>query len=337
MEHAPHVAIERFYMHAKRRKLKLGQFEVRTPLLLPSFSSKGFPRVAETLKAMEEYISDEILVSAYDLHHRHVKQSLDFASLVFLDSGGYEAAKEYELSETFERAHCPDQSWSSKDHNCIIQNWSCKSPTVFVSFDIPTNRAKTAAQIADAKKLPIPIGNNGCALLLKPESKDAKRLHLENVLPLIPDMRDFSVIGVTEKEIGKSLFDRMKNISLIRSELSKRGLETPIHVFGSLDTMSSYLYFISGADIFDGLTWLRYAFFDGDTIYRHAYGFQNLPITTNSDIVEARCWSNNLQYMQDMKLAMIRFEADRNFAHFGKHGAKIDDASQIVTAELKGE
>src|ERR1044072_8121942 len=91
-------------MLAKRRILKVGAApSISTPLLLPSFSSKGFPRVAETLKAMEEYISDEVLISAYDLHFSLIEPPFDFASTIFLDSGGYEASKDSELSETFER------------------------------------------------------------------------------------------------------------------------------------------------------------------------------------------------------------------------------------------
>jgi hypothetical protein len=69
-------------MFAKRRILKVGNASsVRTPILLPSFSSKGFPNVAEILEAMEEYISDEVLVSAYDLHYKELEPGFDFASL----------------------------------------------------------------------------------------------------------------------------------------------------------------------------------------------------------------------------------------------------------------
>ena len=77
-------------MLAKRRTLKVGNASsVSTPLLLPSFSSKGFPKVAATLKAMEEYISEEVLISADDLHYLLIRPPFDFASTIFLDSGGY--------------------------------------------------------------------------------------------------------------------------------------------------------------------------------------------------------------------------------------------------------
>ena len=57
-------------MLAKRRIIRLGNFtELKTPILLPSFSSKGFPKVQKIIKACEEYITDEILVSAYDISY----------------------------------------------------------------------------------------------------------------------------------------------------------------------------------------------------------------------------------------------------------------------------
>ena len=254
-------------MLAKRRTLKVGNApSVSTPLLLPSFSSKGFPRVAATLKAMEEYISDEVLISAYDIHYSLIKPPFDFASTIFLDSGGYEASKDSELSETFEGEHIP-RGWSSEMYAQVVANWSSTSPTVFVSFDHPEHRLSVAEQIERAKALKLPNKHSSRALLIKPESKNAKRLHLKSITPFVRDMTEFAVIGVTEKEIGNSVLDRMLNIASLRNEIDCHFKDMPIHIFGSLDTLSTCLYFVAGADIFDGLTWLRYAFSNGDTIY----------------------------------------------------------------------
>jgi hypothetical protein len=126
------------------------------------------------------------------------------------------------------------------------------------------------------------------------------------------------------------------NIASLRNEIDRHFKDLPIHIFGSLDTLSTYLYFLAGADIFDGLTWLRYAFSDGDTIYRHNFGTLTLPISTNSDIVEGRCWSHNYQYMRQMRLEMRKFTVDENFEHFGKHHALIRAAYESMAAELGG-
>src|SRR6185312_17346686 len=117
-------------MVAKRRLLKIGEAPaIKTPLLLPSFSSKGFPKVAKMLETMEEYISDELLVSAYDIHHKALNPPFDFASAIFLDSGGYEASKDVELSDTFEAEHIA-KDWTLEQHLDVIANWSSKPPTV---------------------------------------------------------------------------------------------------------------------------------------------------------------------------------------------------------------
>lgn len=323
-------------MLAKRRVLKVGESsEFRTPMLLPSFSSKGFPNVRETLKTMEEYIADEILVSAYDLHYKFIEGPFDFASLIYLDSGGYESSKDAELSETYELEHKP-REWDVEKLQEILENWTSTSPTICVSFDHPKNRVSIPEQIERAKQLNLKHVNHGRALLLKPESEKSIRLDLKSILPHVKKMTGFSVIGVTEKEIGNSLLSRMVNIAKLRIALNEHHVDLPIHIFGSLDTIATYLYFLAGADIFDGLTWLRYAFSDGDTIYRHAYGMMKLPFTTNTDLVEARCWSNNYQYMQDMKLTMQRFIIDRDFSHFGKHAELIQRAYQDMNALLEG-
>lgn len=159
---------------------------------------------------------------------------------------------------------------------------------------------------------------------------------MKHIVPTVKDMHGFAAIGVTEKEIGNSVLDRMVNIARLRRGLDAHHQDMPLHIFGSLDTISTYLYFLAGADIFDGLTWLRYAFCDGDTIYRHSYGALKLPLDLNSDIVEGRCWSNNYQHMRTMRLNMLKFLKDGSFDHFGKHAALIKNAFDSMNASLEG-
>jgi hypothetical protein len=140
-------------MLAKRRTLRVRNAPiVSTPLLLPSFSSKGFPKIAKILQAMEEYISDEILVSAYDVHYSVLIPPFDFASTIFLDSGVYEASRDAELSETFDREHIT-KAWSPEQYNEVISTWTSTSPTIFVSFDHAKYRASTEEQIKRANEM----------------------------------------------------------------------------------------------------------------------------------------------------------------------------------------
>ena len=96
-------------MLAKRRAIQRDGVPVeRTPLLVPSFSSKGFPDVAKIIKTTEEVIEGATLVSAYDMHYERINPPFDFASLIFLDSGGYEASKDTDLSELGDYEHKTD-------------------------------------------------------------------------------------------------------------------------------------------------------------------------------------------------------------------------------------
>ena len=42
--------------------------------------------------------------------------------------------------------------------------------------------------------------------------------------------------------------------------LDDAGVGIPIHVFGSLDPLISPIYWLAGAEIFDGLTWINMAY-----------------------------------------------------------------------------
>ena len=62
-------------MLAKRRALMLNGREIeRTPLLIPSFSSKGFPEIDKVIRYSSELIDGAALVSSYDLHYGKIRR-----------------------------------------------------------------------------------------------------------------------------------------------------------------------------------------------------------------------------------------------------------------------
>jgi hypothetical protein len=315
-------------MLAKRRALKLNGQEVeRTPLLIPSFSSKGFPEVNEIIKYSSELIDGVTLVSAYDLHYNTISPPFDFASVIFLDSGGYEASKDMDLSDFGDREHIP-QLWSQEMHEAELAKWRPGVPSVLISYDHPKQRLGIKEQIERAKRM-----GPGCdgfirEILLKPETEKQNYVQLPSVIQIIRGLADFDVIGVTEKEIGNSILERMKNIAKLRRTLDRVGLDTPIHVFGSLDTVTTPLYFLAGADIFDGLTWLRFAFHQGQTIYKQNYGALKLGTATKAHVIDGRCWNDNYYYMKDLELEMRRYLINHDFSVFKYHGALFNAALQ---------
>src|ERR1700730_15054089 len=280
-------------MLAKRRPLALTRQEIeRTPMLIPSFSSKGFPDIRKIIEYSSEIIEGVTLISAYDLHYGKINPPFNFASLIFLDSGGYEASKETELSDFGDNEHVA-KPWNQAMHEAQLAKWQPMVPSVLISYDHPKERLSTSEQIERAKAMAPDRTGFLREILLKPETPGQTLLQMDPILRNVYGLADFDVIGVTEKEVGNSVIKRVQNIARLRRALANAGLETPIHVFGSLDTVTTPLYFLAGADIFDGLTWLRFAFHEGQTIYKQNYGAVKLGVVTPAHVVDGRGWNNN--------------------------------------------
>jgi hypothetical protein len=244
-----------------------------------------------------------------------------------------EAGKDEDFSELAEHSHSP-QSWTPENHQAILDSWESNVPTVVISYDHPKKRIPITEQIDRAQALPA-RENALREILLKPETDGQRLLNLDHVVSHVHRLAQLDIIGITEKEIGSSILDRMKNVARLRIALGKAGLNTPIHVFGSLDTLSTPLYFVAGADIFDGLTWLRFGYREGQTLYRQNFGALTLGVHTKAHMIDARCWVSNLQYLKDLELEMRRFLKDHSFEAFKYHRGIIEQSFQTV-AEAVG-
>lgn len=323
-------------MLAQRRALKLNGKEIeRTPLLVPSFSSKGFPDVSKIISYSSEIIEGPTLISAYDLHYDKISPPFDFASLLFLDSGGYEASKDAELSDFGERDHVPKE-WTSEMHEAQLAKWKPSVPSVIICYDHPKSRLPLKDQITRARAMAPGRVELMREILLKPETEAQTLLQLDNIIAALHGLAEFDIIGVTEKEIGNSILARMQNIARLRNALHKAGIEIPIHVFGSLDTVTTPLYFLAGADVFDGLTWLRFAFHDGQTLYKQNYGALHLGVKTRAHVIDGRCWNNNYYYINKLELQMRRFLNEGDFNSFKFHAEHFRAALESVKEAVGG-
>lgn len=309
----------------------------KTPALVPSFSSKAFERneVKDILGFAQELITEPILVSAYDIHYHGVPTKLTFPSLVFLDSGGYEASQDQDLSDVRPLVRVP-QRWTMKMHAATLTRWDFSTPTLLVSYDHPKLRRPINAQIGRAQDLFRRHPQSAHELLFKPESRDVRYVNIEEVIKHRHELSAFSAIGFTEKELGPSLLRRMSAIAKVRRALQEIRLELPIHVFGSLDTISTPLYFLAGADIFDGLTWLRYAFRNGSTIYKYHYGALNRGIHVEDYKLNAQTWNDNYYYMLNMQAQMGRFVTTGDFNVFPWHAQFLRESVETLQTSLGG-
>jgi hypothetical protein len=323
-------------MLAKRRQLKLNGDEIqRTPLLVPSFSSKGFANVEKIIGYTSESIEAAMLISAHDLHYGQIKPPFDFAETIFLDSGGYEASRDADLSDFGERDYIP-QRWTQEMHEAQLAQWASAVPTVIISYDHPKERLPFQEQIDRAKKMAYGRKDVMREILLKPETEAQRFLKIDRIVQNADSLAEFDVIGATEKELGRSVIERMKNIATLRMALEKLGIDKPLHVFGSLDTVSTPLYFLAGADIFDGLTWLRFAFHNGQTLYKQNFASSILGVSTRADQIDGFCWNRNYSYLKEMELEMRGFLKGNDFDAFRYHRDLFRDVLRNVMEAVEG-
>lgn len=245
--------------------------DVSTPLIIPSFSSRGFPDLKYIYEQTKDYITDVSLVSAYDLYHQYLEAEIYSSDLVFIDSGGYETQKIQSTSNLDDIYACKNsysvKSWNLDLHKTILKQLEPNSQFVFVSYDNWDNPKSTIDQIESARELFADFPEAASNFLYKPESRGSRYIDISELLKYVEKLDSFSILGITEKELGGSILERCQNLLKIRSALNEKGTSIPIHIFGCLDPGLIIAYFLCGADIFDGLAWLRYVFKEGLALY----------------------------------------------------------------------
>lgn len=326
---------------------KASGIEVQTPLLVPSFSSKGFSysradgksEIRGIIRTCSEFITDVCLLSAYDIFYGHVQPAGELplrAELTFIDSGGYEVSRDRDYSAVIDAGPCPD-AWDREKLESVYDSWPDELPAVFVNYDHPDERRPLAEQTCAAIELLGQYENHNNLFLLKPETR-SQRTVKETLKRLRSDpspARSFDLIGVTEKELGNSILDRMQQIALLRLALDEAHVPTPIHVFGALDPLSVQLYFIAGAEVFDGLTWLRYGYRRACSMYVHDKGALDYGIHVPQNLVRARIIADNYYEISRLREQMITFESTRQFDKLAPHEGLLRDAHDQLMARLK--
>lgn len=173
-------------------------------------------------------------------------------------------------------------------------------------------------------------------LLIKPETRDSRRVNTRSFFEHIDEVANFDILGFTEKELGSSILDRMINIAKIRQQLEEHHIEIPLHIFGSLDTLTTPLYYISGADIFDGLSWLRFVFDEGATHYINTYGPEKFGIHENIDGIWIRSVYQNYSYLGRLKIDLEHFQSTGEFAKLGNKSAFFESAFRDLDEKMGG-
>lgn len=245
---------------------KIYPIEVATPLLAPSFSSRGFPGLSELYGSLRDHVPQVSLVSAFDIYYGHFGEHNVYASnTLLIDSGGYEARLIPDLDNGYidERQ---SKKWSHEHYNQILSRLEPNSNLVLISYDAD-DPMPIGAQAEQAQTTFAQYQHCASDFLCKPQN-GGNTVEIKEILNNLNQFRTFSVFGVTEKELGLSMLDRCRNLLALRTAFIESSLDMPIHVFGCLEPTSIIAYFLCGADIFDGLAWLRFAFHNNIAIYR---------------------------------------------------------------------
>ena len=321
--------------------------ELQTPLLIPSFSSKGFARKSEDNKSevrdliafFSEFITDVALVSAYDIHYGHVQPPSELPlcpELTFVDSGGYEVSTDRDYSSVIDPVPMPDP-WNENLLRQVYGSWPNTSPAVLVSYDHPDSRAPYAEQVKAAATLFSDYPSHLHLFLIKPSPEHKTvQSELKTAAGAAGELTQFDIIGVTEKELGSSVLDRMAEIAKFRQALDKAEVATPIHVFGALDPIAVRLYFLAGAEIFDGLTWLRYGYRQDLCMYLHNVGVLEYGLNAKENQIKTRAMTSNYYSLGDLRMQLQEFEYTRSFDKFAPHGDLLAKAWDTLCTRLQG-
>jgi hypothetical protein len=306
--------------------------EVDLPLLVPAFSSKGFglrgtrrnghrleytPLVYE-LSDFARSESTAVLVSAYDLHFGHFnapefpdyepQDYLRNAQLVFMDSGGYELVPDFDSTEPRNFPHQIKPGYESEEYAAVLERYTSLEdplPLVVANFDYGSRRKPLHEQIEEARALFHRFPRCTTNFIIKPWTKSGEVVDPRNLSPTaLADLRGFDIIGVTEKELGRNVFDRLKGIAALRKGLDEAENTAPIHVWGGLDPIMTPLFFFAGAQIFDGVSWLRYAFKNGVAMNRECHSVLNedMGITASRTLNRADASVKNRRFLDNLSI-----------------------------------
>lgn len=310
---------------------------VETPLLVPSFSSKGLgasnergSEIKNIFEVVSEYLTDSMLVSAYDLAFGNLDPIQNaICDITIVDSGGYEISDIHDASAIFRQPVNP-KDWRLENLQEVYDDWPSHIPAIFVSFDRPDERKSLREQIDDARKLFARYPKQLNTLLIKPETDRQRAVQVKNIIANAEELGDFDIVGITEDELGYSTLNRMMNLASVRLAMDDAGVTAPIHVYGSLDPLTSVLYFLSGAEIFDGLTWLRFGYTHGFACYRANYGVRYVGIERRDDFVKAKTMSDNLNALIKLKHQMDKFLLDGDYGRFGENAEILQESFDLL-------
>ncbi|NPV81330.1 MAG: hypothetical protein HPY52_13830 [Firmicutes bacterium] len=306
------------------KERRIETIKVKTPLLVPSFSSRGFPEISKIHGVLSEYTPDTSLISAYDIRYGHLDAEKIYCSeILFVDSGGFEVGTNQDLSDFYGVTN-QSKEWSEDRYLETILSLKPLSSLVIISYD---TRAALSDQIGKAQRFFSKIPRDYARdFLIKPLTEDSGSIDVKSIVECCEELGEFDVVGVVEKELGSSFLERCRSLVKIRKAFYEQSIDIPIHVLGCLDPLSVLVYFLCGADIFDGLSWLRLAYNEGTAVYYNSYALTEGLWTQGYTAIHAAASIRNIQQLARTQALMGRFARSHDW---GVLELKLDHQKQI--------
>ncbi len=252
------------------------------------------------------------LVSAYDAWkcsrrdgarlHSRVKQLCKSDTVLFLDSGNYEAYRKNDR-------YSPKKNTSGWRKEQFREMAIRLSPDLAFSFDTVDPKGepdRIAARIAanyraDDRALrerDFPL----CPIIHLPSKCEETLAGCSaRIVSKVAAELDPIMLAIPERELGDGLMKRVRTVRDIRNALSALGKYYPLHLLGTGNPISMIALAAAGADAFDGLEWCRTV---ADYSTGHLFHFQQF-----------ECFSQVcLSQVRDQKIRRIIENTDATYA-----------------------
>ena len=284
--------------HAQIRRVH--KLEVRTPLIAPSFSSRGFPDVSDIWEEFRHKLYGVCLVSAFDVEGGRIPADVaDLVNVVILDSGRYEV-NNWPMERNGSDIPASSANWTRIQYHEVVKSIGDKDNILLVNFDHVGNLEDQLGRASED----FPLASQAASdFLIKPEA-GTEWVNIPKLSQYLDALKQFDVIGVTAREAGNSFLKRCRSIIMLRDLLNDVSLDTPIHVFGAINPSEVLTYFFCGADIFDGLNWLRLAFRQHGSIPIDESAMEDLKWNLTEPDLLASEWTSNLGFLYRLQEAM---------------------------------
>lgn len=287
----------------------MASFAPLFPLLVPSFSSKGNLLLSQPdgkyisdnyslLQQLDLRVSKSYLVSAYDIYYGFMPQDpndMPETEYLFIDSGGYETNDSFDLSER-NKFNYQVMPWDKDKMKEVYFNIiACpKFQSAVTILSIHDTVGPFDQQLAEAISLSKEFPNAVINFIIK--ICFPFEYLLDEIDQAKTSLQSLQIIGITEKELGYTVRDRLQHLIQIKKILSSCGWNGSIHIFGGLEPNLAKLYYLAGADIFDGLSWQRMFYRNNASLYNPESFYISLPEHENKFLMML----DNLSILQDV-------------------------------------